>query len=361
MWRNDFLLNDIIYEDMENIYERTRRLEMLKGKSVYVSGATGMLASYLVMFFVFLNEVKNYNMKLFLGVRSEEKAKNRFGVYTAKQYVKIIKGDVCQVFDVNEKIDYIVHAASLASPQYYGCNPVETMLPNIVGTNRLLEYAKQSGVESFLFFSSGAVYGEAKDVDIIKESFCGDFDFSAPGSVYGESKRCGEALCNAYFREYDVPVKSVRIHHIYGPTLDLQNDKRAFAEFVKNVVDGKDIALKSDGSQKRAFCYITDGICAILSVLLHGESGQSYNLANNYQFISIRELAQTLVNLFPEKGLKLKIEQRNEKGYLALAQTNHITCDTTKIESLGCKFTVPVADGFRRTIGYFEKQRKDGN
>lgn len=350
---HSFLNNKIIYEDLTYIYKSLDSCEKLKNKRVYISGATGMIASYMVMFFIYLNETYSYNMDIYIGVRSIEKAKNRFDIYTEKDYIHIIQADICDEFNINSRIDYIVHAASLASPQYYGCMPVETMLPNIVGSYRLLEYAKKNKVESFLFFSSGAVYGTASNVDIIREDYNGVFAFNALGSVYGESKRCGEALCNAYFREYAVPVKSVRIHHIYGPTLDLKNDKRAFSEFVKNVIDNQNIVLKSDGSQKRAFCYITDGIISILKVMLDGENGQSYNIANNTQFISIKELADTMVGLFPEKGLKIIIEQRNEVGYLALAQTNFITCDTSKIESLGCKFPISVSDGFKRTVDYF--------
>ena len=353
----DFLQEKIIAEDLASIFV-SRSWDALRGKSIYISGASGMIASYLTMFLIFCNETKQTGIEIYAGVRSAEKAELRFGRYTQKNYFHLVQDDVILPLTIGKKIDYIVHAASPASPQYYGCNPVETMLPNVVGTYRLLEHAKRYGAESVLFFSSGAVYGEVRS-DKIYETDYGAFDFMAPGGVYGESKRCGEALGSAYWREYRVPFKSVRIHHVYGPTLDLDRDHRAFSEFVKNILNDQDIVLMSDGSQKRAFCYLTDAILAILQVLLHGKNGESYNLANESQFVSILELAETLITLYPEKHLKVIRKVRREEGYLSLAQTNSVVCDASKIRELGCEFTVSVRDGFKRTIEYFMQAKKE--
>lgn len=349
---HDFLNNHIIYDDMEEIYAAAD-WSVLKGKSFYISGATGMIASYFVMFLIYLNEVRSFDIQIYVGIRKIAKAQWRFGDYVDRKYFYVVEGDVVNDFPINKKINYIVHAASLASPQYYGGMPVETMLPNIVGAYRLLESARKYGTDGLLFFSSGAVYGKEDGENGIKEDFCGQFDFLAPGSVYGESKRCGEALCRAYYNEYNVPAKCVRIYHSYGPTLDLKNDKRAFAEFTENIVNDQDIVLKSDGNQRRAFCYMTDAIIALLTVLIKGENGESYNLANANQFISIKDLAETLVGLFPEKGLKVIYRVRKEEGYLALARTNGVPCNTEKIKRLGCKFRISVSEGFKRVINYF--------
>ena len=123
-----------------------------------------------------------------------------------------------QPFNENVELDYIVHAASFASPQYYGCSPVETMLPNIIGTHELLKWATQHPVRSFLFFSSDTVYGTVKDVEQISEEVVGTLDFLAKGNVYGESKRCGETLCRAYYNEYGIPAKSARIFSGWSAT-----------------------------------------------------------------------------------------------------------------------------------------------
>lgn len=349
--QRDFLQEKTIAEDLTTIFA-TRSWNALRGKSIYISGASGMIASYLVMFLIYCNEKEHIGMEIYAGVRRVEKAVQRFGSYTQKEYFHLVQEDVIFPLPVERRLDYIVHAASPASPQFYGSNPVETMLPNIVGTYRLLEHAKRYGAESILFFSSGAVYG-AVTSKRIRETDFGEFNFMAPGGVYGEGKRCGEALGNAYYREYQIPFKSVRINHVYGPTLDLKNDHRAFSEFVDNVVQGHDIVLMSDGRQKRAFCYITDAIIAILTVLLDGKDGESYNLVNEDQFVSIAALAEMLVSLYPEKCLQVVRKERREAGYLSLSQTNDVVCDGSKIRALGCRFTVTIQEGFKRTIDYF--------
>lgn len=352
--------SSILYEDMALIAMQDD-YEDLRGSTVLVAGATGMLASYSVLFLIWLNEFRSFNIEIYAGVRHLEKAENRFGIYAHRSYFHIYPGDVNVPITLDIKADYIIHAASLASPQYYGRYPVETMLPNIVGMNELMKFSLRCGAKSVLFFSSGAVYGQVLDKEKITEDCLGYFNFLAPGSVYGESKRCGEALALAYCREYNVPVKIVRINHTYGPTLDLENDHRAFAEFVKNVLNGENIVLKSDGKEKRAFCYLSDATVAFFKILLQGQDGESYNLVNEKEFISILELAEMLVSLFPEKGLKVEYQRREDEGYLNLAHTSAVCCSGDKLRSLGFKPKITADDGFRRTIKFFEETTCGGS
>lgn len=346
--------NQIIYEDMLSIEKRTD-LKQLRNATVFVTGASGMLASYLVLFLIWLNERHSYDIKIYAGVRHPSKAEARFGVYSQRNYFHLYTDDVNLPVTLNVKVDYIIHAASLASPQFYGSNPVETILPNVIGTNELLKFSERCKVKAFLFFSSGAVYGEMTDVDKIRENDIGYLDYCALGSAYGESKRCGEALSLAYFREYGIPVKIVRINHTYGPTLDLNNDRRAFSEFVKNVIHHENIILKSDGHEKRAFCYLSDATVAFFKILLCGKAGEAYNLVNEKEFISIKELAELLIALSPQKDLSIVYQPREEKGYLNLAQTSAICCSSEKLRALGFEPLISAAEGFKRTIKFFEE------
>ncbi len=345
---------NIIFDDMQEIYNRGIALnDNLRESKVYISGAAGMIASYLVYYLIYLNEVYGYNIEIYAGIRNEKKALWRFKNYIDKHYFHIIKDDVVYPLSNDIKFDYVIHAASLASPQYYGKMPVETMLPNIIGTYNLLNHAKNYGAKSFVFFSSGAVYGINKTNFLINENMNGEFDFIAPQNVYGESKRSGEALCSAFYKEYGVPVKSVRIFHTYGPTLDLNGDKRAFSDFVNKIVNNENIILRSDGRQYRQFCYLTDAILAILFVLINGQNGESYNLANNKEFVTIRDLAERLVQFYPEKHLKVIINVKKDDGYLPLDNVKPVLSDTAKIERLGCDFRVSIEEGFKRTISHF--------
>lgn len=352
----NFLENTILKQDMENIESSGKRWNRLDSMNICITGAAGMIASYLVMFFIYLNEKYNFNIQIYAGIRSQEKAEKRFGKFVKRDYFHIENKDVILPVDGEKKYDYIIHAASLASPQYYGKMPVETMLPNVIGTYEYLEYAKAEKVKGFLFFSSGNVYGSVNDIECIKEDTIGTFDFQAAGNVYGESKRCGEALCGAYFREYNVPVKIARIQHTYGPTLDIESDKRVFSEFVNNIVKGQDIILKSDGTAKRSFCYITDTVSALLTILLDGLDGESYNVGNDEEYFSIRELAEKLVSLYPEKGLHVIQEKRQEQGYSASPEKRTIPVIEEKLRKLGWKPKYNAKDGFRRTIEYFRNK-----
>lgn len=349
----EILENRIISEDMEKIYASRKTWSDLGGKSLYIAGAAGMIASYLVYFLICLNEKKDVRCRIYAGVRSEEKARERFGEYVDRDYFELVKADVCAKPETGRRYDYIIHAASLASPQYYGGRPADVMLPNLVGTYRLLEHAKKYGCDSFVFFSSGSVYGSVGEAGSIREEMAGRLDYLAPGNCYGESKRAGEALCEAYLRQYGVGAKIVRIFHTYGPTMDIDNDARVFAEFVRNAVNGEDIVMKSDGSASRAFCYLTDTAAAVFRVLLEGENGACYNVGNPKESLSIAQLAELMVSLSP-RGLSVRREERQEKGYQAGQERKTAVPDISKLRQLGWEPEIPAKDGFERCIRYFE-------
>lgn len=346
----------IIRRDMEEIYASRSDWERLRGKRIYVTGAAGMIASYLVMFLMYLNEAYGFETEIYAGIRNLQKAQNRFGDYINRKYFHLVSRDVSLPCEIEEPLDYIVHAASLASPQYYGKYPVETMLPNVIGTQALLQYAVEKPLEGFVFLSSGNVYGTVSGVEEITENVIGTFDFTGDGNVYGESKRCGEALCRAYAREYGVPARSVRVHHTYGPVMDIRGDSRVFAEFVKNVVDGEDIVMKSDGSARRAFCYLTDTVSGILTVLLDGCNGNSYNIGNPQEYMSIRELALLLQKLSGSETMKVSFAERKTEGYLATSEKREAVLSVAALEALGWQPRVSAGEGFGRCIRYHKSE-----
>lgn len=353
--REDFLEDSIILGDMQRIYQSLSVWKQLEGSGVYITGATGMIASYFVMFLIYLNEVQNCHIEIHAGVRSIDKARWRFGNYIDRDYFHLIQSDVNEPLTIEGSVHYIIHAASLASPQYYGKMPVETMLPNVIGTYELLKYAANHPVKGFLFFSSGNVYGNVGEMDSISEVTVGNMDWLAPGNVYGESKRCAEALCRAYFREFGLPVKIGRIHHTYGPTMDIRNDKRVFSEFSNNILSGHNIVLKSDGEDQRAFCYLGDTVSALFKILLKGTDGECYNVGNPDAYISVRKLAEILTEIFPEKNLKVEYRKREDSGYCASPVKRVSPVNVDKLKSLGWKAEVTVEEGFARSLKYLAK------
>jgi len=324
---------------------------LLQGKAVLISGSTGMLASYMVFFMVYLNEFHNYNIKILAMYRDITKFNERFGAYADK--IIPISHPLDSPIDVD--CDYIIHAASLASPQYYTVQPIDVILPNLLGTYNLLELAFRKKARP-LYFSSISVYGNFScGKTIISENDFGSIDPIDPHSCYDESKRAGESLCAAYYRQKNVPSVIARIAHTYGPTMDVVNDPRVFASFVKNATNKENIEIKSDGSAKRSFCYITDATAAYFKLLLNGVPGEAYNVCNTEQTLSIRELGEIISNIAKVDFIFKK--RSDDEVYLQDSNADAVIYSSEKLEALGFSFKVDVKQGFTKVLSYLEGER----
>lgn len=343
-------MNSIIKEDISSIINRFDHWERFKNKTILISGANGFLPAYIVETFLALDS--SFNTKVVAMVRNKEKANKRFQQYLKNSNLKIIEHDVCNEFNYEPKIDFIIHAASQASPKYYKTDPVGTLNANILGTINLIKLAQHHKVESFLYFSSGEVYGEVTAEDVpIKEDTFGYINPALVRSCYGESKRMGENICVSYFTQYGVNAKMVRPFHTYGPGM-LLDDGRVFADFVSNIVNKQNIVLNSDGSARRAFCYLTDATIGFLTILLNGENGEAYNMGNPKEEYSILELAKILVNAYPEFKLEVILNTTTNTDYLKSTITRN-SPNIDKLKKLNWNPTVTVEEGFKRTISSF--------
>lgn len=347
-------MNNIIQEDLKIICGSDLNWEKMQNSTVLVSGATGMLGSYLIFVLNFLNsKIPGINIKTIALCRNFEKAKTKFSDFMASPLFSVLCQDINEKLSIQGKVDYIIHTASPASSQFYGVDPIGVINPNIFGTKNLLELAREKNSKGFLFLSSGEVCGEVNKT-VIFENDSGYLDPTDVRNCYGESKRMGENMCKCWFHQYGVPTVVVRPEHTYGPTMDLKHDKRVFAEFVSDVVNNRNIFVKSDGTPIRTFCYISDAIEGFFRVLLNGERGESYNVGNKNGRMSIGELAKLLVSLFPEKRLQVIYEAREQNNaYLENKNKIRPMLATEKIEKLGYRCLVSVRDGFYRTIKSF--------
>ena len=345
-------MNKIIKEDVTRIISEFADWERFRDKTILISGANGFLPAYFVETFLSLDP--GMNTRVIGLVRNRAKAEARFKHWLGDERFTILVQDVSQPFEIGEQLDFIIHAASQASPKYFGSDPVGTLNANVLGTINLIKLAYEYNSESFLFFSSGEVYGEVKQEDIpIKETGYGYLDCTKVRACYGESKRMGENICVSYEAQYGVNAKIVRPFHTYGPGMAL-DDGRVFADFVANIINKQDIVMKSDGSAKRAFCYLADAILGFLTVLIKGESGQAYNVGNPDQEYSILELANIMVGLYPELGLRLLRDNPiTDSNYLKSPLSRNSPA-IDKIKTLGWSPSVTVQDGFRRTIESFK-------
>ena len=349
MEKKPFMNSFVIEEDMQDICRRNDVWQRLRHRTVLITGAAGMLASYAVFFLLYLNEFHGADIHIVAQVRNGEKARRRFGKYVQKEYFSLVRHDLCEPWTWDGDLDYIIHAAGLASPQYYATVPVEVAEPNAIGTYYLLQLAREKAVKGFLFFSSGDVYGKfCTPVEEIREEDFGSLNPLELHSCYGESKRMAETWCRLFFVEHGVPAKIARIAHTYAPTMDVVNDPRVFSSFMKCVQKGEDIVMHSDGSACRPFCYIADATAAFFLVLLQGKAGEAYNVANDEAFLSIYELAELMVGLRPELGLNVICEKRKNGDYLE-DKVNHANRPVSdKLRMLGWQCRYDAREGFGR-------------
>ncbi|RII33936.1 NAD-dependent epimerase/dehydratase family protein [Clostridium chromiireducens] len=347
------MLNNIILEDIEYIVKNIN-VKKCEGKSFFITGANGFLARYMVEVLIYLNEhILNEECTIIALCRNKKDASEKFKEYINRKYFKIIFQNVEEKIKYNSNIDYIIHAASKANTKEFGINPVGVLSANVIGTYRLLEYAKTKDIISFLFFSSGAVYGNIDETkEFVKETQFYSLDPLDVRSCYAESKRMGENMAFSYYKQFNIPTKIIRIGHTYGPGINLE-DGHVFSDFVNRILNNEDLVIKSDGTAKRPFCYISDAIIAFFLVLFKGKNGEAYNMSNNKCFLSINDLAHILVEkTFFKKGLKV-INNTNDRDLRSIDKAQ-VSVNIGKITYLGWNPEIGIEEGFKRTVDSFQ-------
>ncbi len=345
--------DDIIFQDIKEIYHRNIDWNQLRDKTVLVTGPNGMLASYVMYMLIFLNEEEGFNIRIIAMARSAERFAARFGERCNARYITLVTDSILEPVPIEGEVDYIIHAASLASPQYYDACPVDVLSPNVIGTYYLLQLAVEKRAKGFLMFSTGDVYGALRGVEYVTEKDMGIVDPLDIHSCYSESKRMAETMCYSFMHQYGVPVRMLRIWHTYAPTMDIDKDPRVFASFMKNIVDGQDIAIKSDGTGKRTFCYVADAIAGLFTVLTKGKDGEAYNVCNTDQFVSVRQLAEMLATLRQDVDIQVTWKRRPAgERYTENTAIGAIAPSNEKLKGLGWEPKYSILDGFRRVLLY---------
>ena len=285
------MISQVIKEDIKSIIsEFEQDLKKLKGKKIFITGGNGCIASYLVDVFIKFNERLEEPCKLFILNRNKINENSRLGHLRGNPNVEFFAQNVGKDFQIPPGIDIIFHAASRSNPSSFIENPIDTIDANVNGIRTLLKYAKDNPIENFLFFSSAEIYGNpVKEFIPTPETYTGNIDCLHPMSCYIESKRFSETLCSVFFRKYNVPVKMLRILLAYGP--GMRDDGKVISDFYVAAKNKKEIPIRDRGEATRSFCYVSDTVRAILKVMFNGTSGEAYNLGNDKENISIKELA----------------------------------------------------------------------
>lgn len=341
--------SEIVTDDLQKMSEARLPWRELDGKTVLVTGATGMLASYVTWLLLYLHEHTGINVSVVALCMNRQRAERYFGSYVGKPYFHLLIQDVCEPIAYEGAVDYVFHLAGNASPYFINSDPVGIMRCNLQGTINVLDRARVSRVAKIIFASTREVYGKNEEAELLDEQAYGTLDPLDDRSCYPESKRAAETLLKSYFLQYGIPYNVVRIAHSYGPTMKLENDGRVMADLMGDVVAGRDIVLKSSGEAVRAFLYVTDAVVGMFTVLFHGEIAKAYNLANETEPVSIRNLAQLLASSRKDKAIRVVVKEGEQKGYCAYRRT---ALDTSAIEQLGWTPLVSLQEGVKRVLRF---------
>lgn len=343
--------NKIIQEDLEYSANcKSFNIEKLRNKNVLITGVTGFIGRQLVLTLLCMNKLHNTNIKIFAMARNKEKAENIFGNLISDNNFKLCIQNITDKVLISEKIDFIIHCANPVVSKVFVENPVETIEAITIGTNNILKFAKEKSVESVVYLSSMEVYGII-DIPTIKETDYGYIDPLNVRSSYSEGKRLAETLCISYKSEYNVPVKIIRLSQVFGAGLDY-NDSRVLSQFVRSVIENKDIVLHTKGESVLTNCYISDAINGIFTVLLNGVNGESYNLANAQNVFSIKEIAELMVENNPKS--KVIIDIKNVAQY---RPDTILKLNTDKINSLGWVAKIGLKEMIHKTISSYMEER----
>lgn len=342
-----YICREEYQNDIRRVLPNIKNLEQLKGKSVLITGVSGMIGSFLADLLMYLNINSDYGVDIWALGRDEHALRKRFASYEDNKNWHMLIQDVTKPMSCDMHVNYIIHAAGDGYPEAFRKRPVETMTPAFIGTLNMLEYAKKVSANRVLYVSSGEIYGQAvEQEDGFVEDYSGYVDSTSVRSCYPMAKRAAETLMVSYAYEYDIETVIVRPSHIYGPCFS-DKDNRATAQFIRNVRAGEDIVLQSQGRQMRSYTYVADCGSALLCVLLNGENMQAYNIANPDSRITIAGFAEKLAQ---KAGKRCIYELPTELQKQEQTPVTYAVLNTDKLNALGWKGTYSIDEGIESIL-----------
>lgn len=330
--------------DLDVAIQHTVDLENLKGKSVVITGATGTIGSFVTDVLLRYNQTSGASIHVIAAGRNAQKLESQYGKFKGFQPISY---DLNSNIDFDVDVDYIIHAAGNAYPAAFNGDPVGTIMGTVNSTYRLLEYGRTHGAKRLLYVSSGEVYGQGDlTIGAFEEIYSGYLDTQSPRSCYPMAKRTAENLCASYSKQYGFETVVVRPCHTYGPYIT-QSDNRANVQFLRNVLNNEDIVMKSAGTQMRSYNYVADCVSALLTVLIKGNSGETYNTANPEARCTIAQLAETIAN---KAGKQVFFADPTAVDLANRSPIARQVLSTRKIETLGWQGAFTVNKGIEHTL-----------
>ncbi|ROT87593.1 NAD-dependent epimerase/dehydratase family protein [Bifidobacterium mongoliense] len=348
---------DLYQEDVEQTAQLAISWRALNHTNVLISGATGLLGTFLIDVLMYRNINQNFDCHILAVGRNETRARSRFCQYWGNPHFTFIQHDINASFnkkDLPETVDFIIHLASNTHPRAYASDPVTTIIDNVVGTNNLLSLGCSHDTSRFVFASSCEIYGENRgNTAYFHEDYCGYINSNTLRAGYPESKRCGEALCQAYHAQHGMGVVIPRFSRCYGPTV-LINDSKASSQFFNDGLSGNNIALKSTGNQFYSYTYVSDAVSGLLYVLLQGDDGQEYNIADTSSDIHLRDFAKLVAE---QCGVSVVFDNPDNTESAGFSKVTTALQDGSKLHGLGWTPIYSIENGISRTLAILESRR----
>ncbi len=348
-------VSPIIREDVERIVENLKEeLWEARGSRWLISGGGGFLGAYFLDLLDYCNrEVFDRPCRVVCIENFISGTPARVRHLRDNAFIQIIEGDIVKPLQVTGPFDYILHAASIASPTFYRKHPIETIEANVLGLKNLLDLGRTLDVKGFLYFSTSEVYGDPLPGNIpTPEDYNGNVSCTGPRACYDESKRLGETLAVNYYRQYGLPVKVVRPFNVYGPGLKLE-DRRVIPDFCRDALRGKKIAILDDGRSTRSFCYVGDAVTGFLAALLSPHRGEAFNVGSDEQEIDILSLAELIAGLVG--GVEVEFVRSSEEDYLTDNPRRRCPDLTKARELLGYQPGVGLKPGLLRMLAWYRE------
>lgn len=347
----NYYRSETYQNDLKTALRDVPYLERLKKRSVLVTGASGLIGSYIVDMLLAYNQLEKANITIYALARSEARLKDRFENARTEKLI-YVEQDVCNEISLDADVDYIIHAASNAHPAAFSADPVGTILSNVQGTEKLLRFGSAHGTKRLLFVSTGEVYGQCdENTDAFREDYSGYVDPLQARSCYPTGKRAAETLCVTYTEQYGLDTVIARPCHCYGPNVTA-TDNRATVQFINKAMHGEDIVIQSTGKQLRSYCYIADCCAAILTILLLGRSGEAYNVANSEAMVTVGEFAAIVAS---QSGRALIYSHPEKVTDAARHPLIRQVLSAEKVEKLGWKGRYSVEEGIARTMAVLKE------
>lgn len=327
----------------------------LAGKTVLITGATGLIGSSCIRLLMERNRAFHEDIRVVAVIRNQKKADMLLGEYGEDDGLIYCVSDLVTFDRFDIPCDYIIHAGCPTASNFFMEHPVETASTIVHGTRNILELARRARSSSFVYVSSMEVYGDGNVEPGLSHKLTEkDVGYVNPlntRSCYPEGKRMAEHLTCAYAHEYGLDAKVARLAQTFGPGIP-KDDKRVFAQFARCAMNGEDIVLRTTGASTRMYNYPTDAVTALFTVLLRGEKGSAYNIANEDTYSSVHEMGQLVARECADGKISVRIEVDPDAPY---PPEHHLPLDVSALRRLGWEPKIGLREMYSRLIDYLSK------